>query len=498
MKLEMDAEFTASPIESGDGIVMNVDMIETKIGNRNHSKDSISVLRFPNCVRVAMLGPKPSSPAPTVLVFAIDAENTLQDPAYGEVASILHKSGYLCVSMDMPCHGEDTVRGEIEQLDGWHSRLINGRDIASEFVQKASAVLDALINEGYTRPDQIAVCGTSRGGLLAFTLAASDNRIKCAAAFSPITDLTFLHEFSDLSNKKIPQSMSWQQLATSLESKPVFICIGSQDERVGTDNAVAFSREIIRVASQEDAEPQVDLHILPSQGHHTPANAHQMAADWIIKTVSGSQPATLARKRIIDISFPVIPGADPERPFDISRSLLADDSYKFDITNTHTHVGSHVECSSHFFDDGCSVDQYPLDAFYGHGILFHVDIEDRLIMGHHVEAAIGDVVRTGDIVVCRNARPEGLENKRFFTPDAARYFRDKEVKMIVFGPNVSLGQNILDGRALHEILMRKTTFLEIVANLDQISKPEFEVMALPILVKGLDSAWCRAIIIEEV
>jgi kynurenine formamidase len=45
--------------------------------------------------------------------------------------------------------------------------------------------------------------------------------------------------------------------------------------------------------------------------------------------------------------------------------------------------------------------------------------------------------------------------------------------------------------------MRGTTFLEIIENVDQISRREFFVMALPFLVKGIDSGWCRAIVIED-
>ena len=205
-----------------------------------------------------------------------------------------------------------------------------------------------------------------------------------------------------------------------------------------------------------------------------------------------------SKYRVIDISAKVELGQGGDRPFEAKRSYLADMSYKFDITNTHTHVGTHVETAAHFFDDGASVDEYPLSAFYGRGVLLHVDLHGhKCIDADYIREQIGDILRDGDIVVCRNARADGATEKRWFTEDAAEYLRDRNAKMLVLGPNVGLGDSVESGRRFHGILMPKTTFLEIVENVEQISRTEFFVMALPFLVKGSDSGWCRAIVIED-
>ena len=77
--------------------------------------------------------------------------------------------------------------------------------------------------------------------------------------------------------------------------------------------------------------------------------------------------------RVIDISFQVVPGQGGDRPFEMRPGILADGALKYDITNTHTHVGSHVESAAHFFEDGTPIDKYPLAAFYGPGVLLEVD-----------------------------------------------------------------------------------------------------------------------------
>jgi kynurenine formamidase len=207
-----------------------------------------------------------------------------------------------------------------------------------------------------------------------------------------------------------------------------------------------------------------------------------------------------SKYRLIDISWKVIPGANPDRPFDMKKGILQDNSLKYDIYNTHTHVGSHVEASIHFFEkDGRSIDEYDLSAFHGRGILLDVDLPDdqKYITGSYIESRINDILQEGDIVICRNLKYNDLKDKKYMTESAAWYFHRKKVKMIAFGKNVSLGDSITSGRLFHDILMRETTFLEFIDHTEEIMKKEFYVFALPILVKGLDSSWCRAIVIED-
>lgn len=204
-----------------------------------------------------------------------------------------------------------------------------------------------------------------------------------------------------------------------------------------------------------------------------------------------------SKHRVVDISIQIVPGADSDRPFEARRGYLADGTYKHDITKTHTHVGTHVESSSHFYEDGRSIDQYQLDAFYGRGVLLHIDLNgEKHVSADYVDRAIGDRLRENDIVVCRNASRDP-ESKKYMSEGAALYLKQRKAKMVVLGPNVSMGETVDAGRRIHDVLMRDTTFLEFVSNLEQITKPEFFVMALPILVKGMDSSWCRAVVVEE-
>ncbi len=212
----------------------------------------------------------------------------------------------------------------------------------------------------------------------------------------------------------------------------------------------------------------------------------------------------LDKYRIVDISYEVVPPGSEDRPFVMKRGLLADRAYKYDITNTHSHVGTHVETPAHFFDGGKDVVDLPLTTFFGRAILLEIDDaeENLAIMPDFLEKAIGDIIQDDDIIICRNNDQESLKGNRrkpHLTPEAAQWFRDHKIKMLGIDNNVGLSDGVPAGRKLHDILMSDDVVLiEWLDNLDQLKKREFFLMALPFKVKIMDSSWARVIAIEEV
>jgi len=213
--------------------------------------------------------------------------------------------------------------------------------------------------------------------------------------------------------------------------------------------------------------------------------------------------------RVIDLSYKVTAPGTEDRPLRAERGLLADDSTKHQVT-THTHVGTHIESPSHFFDDGKELDAYPLDRFYGPAVLFDfAGIDGEGVDGEKLERDIGDIMRPGRIVVFRNTHPDwrrihGEDRKRlpYLNADGARWLVDREAKMIVIddfsGIRVADGKD--SSRENHAILMApgvEMPLLEFPDGLERLSRREFFFMALPVRFAGLDSLWARAIAIEE-
>lgn len=200
----------------------------------------------------------------------------------------------------------------------------------------------------------------------------------------------------------------------------------------------------------------------------------------------------LTRYRILDLSKEILPPGTEDRPFKVQKSFLSDRTYKHDVW-THSHVGTHIEASSHFYDDGKDINEYPLEAFFGRAIL--LDAEPEVIDARSIESLIGDIIKEQDIVICRNRRVGS--GYPYLTAESARWLAEWNIKMLGIDTNFKLGRDVEEGRLIHDILMSKgTALIEFLDNLHLISKREFFFIALPYKVK-MDSSWTRAIAIEE-
>ena len=248
----------------------------------------VNMMQTPSGTRFGVLGTKGSAPAPTLFVFATQIEPTLTS-AYNKVGTIVGRHGYLCVSLDLPCHPGGG-------LPGWAATVRSGNPLVSEFVSEVSQVLDYLIREGYTDPKRVAVAGTSRGGFMAMHIAAAEPRIKCAIGFVPVTDLTDLTEFAGLEDNKFAKSLALANVADKLAGRPLWVAIGNNDGRVNTDRAIEFTRTVVAASvAKEKRTPtdiiDVELHVMPWSGHGGnqrwsgdggDLNAHDAAAAWLL------------------------------------------------------------------------------------------------------------------------------------------------------------------------------------------------------------------------
>jgi arylformamidase len=208
----------------------------------------------------------------------------------------------------------------------------------------------------------------------------------------------------------------------------------------------------------------------------------------------------LSKYKLIDLSYEVAPPGTQDRPFVVQRGLLADLAFKYDVSSTHTHVGTHVESPAHFFEDGKSITDLPLTHFFGRGILFSVKLPagERAITPEYLRSAIGDIIQPGDAIVARNDTPAVAgAGHPYFGAGCGEWLAQFAPKMFVLG-DLGMGDGIEATRHFHDVLQSKDMcFVEFLSNMDQISKREFFFMALPFKVRGMDSGWARAIVLED-
>jgi dienelactone hydrolase len=246
----------------------------------------------PTGVRFGTWGEVAAGPAPTLVLLANTIEGTLGDAYYRQAGGVLGAAGvdprFLCVSIDLPCHGLELRKGEPAELAGWRHRLEHGADPIADVARRLAAVLDHLVATGRTDASRIAVAGTSRGGFMALHVAARDPRLTCVVAYAPVIDLAALREFAGAESLPAVRAADLHGAAGTLAGRPVWMAIGADDRRVDTRRAVSFAAAVRAATVAAGCSDRLTLIVDPeTTGHTTPAGAAERSAAWILEQCGG-------------------------------------------------------------------------------------------------------------------------------------------------------------------------------------------------------------------
>jgi dienelactone hydrolase len=259
--------------------------------------DDVKMTKTSDGVEFGVWGGTPDKPSPTLILLSGLIPDSFTKANFLRAGEILGPGGYLCVSIELPCHGSQAKKG-CSNLVGWGKRAAEGDDFVAEFNARMKKVIDHLIEQKMTDPDKIVATGTSRGGFLALRYAAFDKRVKATVAYAPVTDLRKLKEFEVAKDVKSVDAMSIEVFVPELVGRPVLIFIGDRDDRVGTDSAIAFARKLSEAAQKADVPSQVEIHVMSEpRGHSLPAGVENFAAEWIVKALQEKPPETKSSEK---------------------------------------------------------------------------------------------------------------------------------------------------------------------------------------------------------
>ena len=169
--------------------------------------------------------------------------------------------------------------------------LIAGDDPFEQFVSDGVAALDWCLHKDIGTNGKLVAYGISRAGYCCLRLAAADARVGAVAAVSPVTDWAILTEFSQCNTSHLRIERWVDQLA----DKAVYLCIGSQDERVGVAPCVHFGMKLFE---KQQALPESilfnQLHVVDFAGH-SPATVWRLDATHYLlrfcEKLSGDVPS---------------------------------------------------------------------------------------------------------------------------------------------------------------------------------------------------------------
>ncbi|MEA1853963.1 cyclase family protein [Cytobacillus sp. FSL W7-1323] len=170
------------------------------------------------------------------------------------------------------------------------------------------------------------------------------------------------------------------------------------------------------------------------------------------------------------------------------------------------HSGTHMDAPYHFFKDGWTIEQIPVEATMGNAVL--VDVSQKSANEPVTRDLVEEVVRRDnlkvkkdDIVLFRcwpgvwNAA--GFHDCLSLDPSVASWVVEQKVKAIGLDlPNADINTNMQ--RNVHmELLGRNIMIFENVVNLEKLTKKHFYFMGTPLNLKGMTGSPIRALAIEE-
>lgn len=227
-------------------------------------------------------------PLPSFFYFALSGESSLTLDPFNQPIQFMQKKMMRSFSLDLPAH--ERGLSPLDALKTWAEDYEKGRDPLGEFLDRALKAIDFALEQKLVDPAKMAIGGLSRGGLLAFHLAAQEKRFKNVVAFAPITKLQNAKEFSSLKNHPKVLSYDANHLVDSLYDQRIRLYIGNRDKRVSTRSSFEFLESLVEKGKEKNLKSSsIEMIISPSignMGHGTPPDVFKSGADWVLECIT--------------------------------------------------------------------------------------------------------------------------------------------------------------------------------------------------------------------
>jgi arylformamidase len=183
-------------------------------------------------------------------------------------------------------------------------------------------------------------------------------------------------------------------------------------------------------------------------------------------------------------------------PYELAerRRTSKGDSANTSAVNMSVHAGTHLDAPFHFIDGGMTIDEMPVEAFVGPVLVHEVDA-DRYITREHVEA----IPLQGDTKVLFKTRNSKLLHEADYVADFAAFSVEAAEALVSRGMRL-VGLDYLsvahaDNQVpVHRAFLDHGVVLLEGIDLSEIEPGRYELMALPIRLRGADGSPCRAVL----
>ena len=203
---------------------------------------------------------------------------------------------------------------------------------------------------------------------------------------------------------------------------------------------------------------------------------------------------------LISEDLPVWPG-DPGISMRLSSSLAQGDQANVSQVQMGVHTGTHIDAPFHFEPDGQSIDELQLETLIGPCKVIEILDVKGAIGAHELKKIdLGNVVRI--LFKTMNSKWWKLGEKEFqkefvhLSEDGAKHLIEHGVKLVGID-YLSVEQFASADHATHHLLLRNHVIIIEGLNLSEISTGNYELIALPLRLKGADGSPARVVLREE-
>ncbi|GAB3246465.1 cyclase family protein [Larkinella harenae] len=203
--------------------------------------------------------------------------------------------------------------------------------------------------------------------------------------------------------------------------------------------------------------------------------------------------------QLLDLSHPLVHGQQTF-PSDPKLSIIPHGNtttLKYNITQIvmGSHQGTHLDAMYHFLDDGKTLDQMPLEWFYGKAHVLSIPKEAR------EEITVADFLPYEHLLVPEAkiiyntgwykhfGKPYFFDDFPSLTQEASTYLASRNIRML----GMDTPTPSRDWYEVHHILLGKEiVIVESLTNLDEVPA-EFVFMGFPLNLQGRDGSPIRAV-----
>jgi arylformamidase len=207
--------------------------------------------------------------------------------------------------------------------------------------------------------------------------------------------------------------------------------------------------------------------------------------------------------KFIDLSHPLVHGQD-NFPSDPKLSIVPHGNtrtLKYNMTHVSmaTHQGTHLDAMYHFVDDGKTIDQMPLDWFYGDAILLRLPKKPREEVTLQDFQKHESLLTPGAKIIYETGWSSHFGHDDYFsdfpslTQEAGRYLVSRKIRLL----GMDTPTPSRDWYEIHHILLAKDAEIVVVEGLTNLAKvpDRFVFSGFPLNFKGRDGSPIRAVAI---